>query len=190
MSGPSRRPIAIAAWVFLPLFGLLSCAEQRDADPDDAVRLVSLGPHLTELAYTAGAGDNLVGAIAYSDYPAEARALPRVGDAFAVDREALVTLRPTHVLAWVGGNPDSMLDTLRNDGFNVVPFETRDLSSVATHLRQLGAISGNAQVADAAAFTLRTLEGPLELKVSRPKTEVLNPGPPCCWRVRARLRGL
>lgn len=144
---------ALLAWLCLLLVSPLQtgCSDAQPQSDSDAVRLVSLGPHLTELAYTAGAGYALVGAIAHSDYPPEARALPRVGDAFAVDREALLALRPTHVLAWVGGNPDAMLESLRADGFNVVPFETRDLSSVATHLRQLGAIAGTAQVADAAA---------------------------------------
>ena len=34
-----------------------------------AERIVTLAPHLTELAYSAGAGDKLVGVVAYSDYP-------------------------------------------------------------------------------------------------------------------------
>jgi ABC-type hemin transport system substrate-binding protein len=43
-------------------------------------RIVSLAPSLTELAFAAGAGPALVGTVEYSDYPAAARALPRVGD--------------------------------------------------------------------------------------------------------------
>lgn len=130
---------------------LAGCAERDPPSPAPGVRLVTLGPHLTELVYSAGAGDRLVGAIAHSDYPPEAQSVPRVGDAFAIDDEQLLALAPTHVLAWVGGNPDSMLEQLRARGFNVVPFETRDLSSVATHLRQLGALAGTAQIAGMAA---------------------------------------
>jgi len=65
-----------------------------------ARRVVSLAPHLTELMYAAGAGERMAGALAYSDYPSAARALPRVGSEAAIDLEALVALRPDLVVAW------------------------------------------------------------------------------------------
>ncbi|MGH8370891.1 MAG: ABC transporter substrate-binding protein, partial [Gammaproteobacteria bacterium] len=68
-----------------------------------ATRIVSLAPDLTELVYAAGAGETLVGASAYSDYPAAAKQLPHIGDAFRVDTERLLALRPDLVLAWQGG---------------------------------------------------------------------------------------
>src|SRR5262245_56546752 len=45
--------------------------------PAPATRIVSLSPHLTELAYAAGAGARMVGAVDYSDFPDAARQLPR-----------------------------------------------------------------------------------------------------------------
>ena len=44
-----------------------------------AVRVVSLSPALTEDLFAIGAGPEIVGVDAYSDRPAAARALPRVG---------------------------------------------------------------------------------------------------------------
>lgn len=44
-----------------------------------AERIVALAPHVVENLYTAGVGDRLVGAVAYSDYPEAAKKLPRVG---------------------------------------------------------------------------------------------------------------
>src|ERR1700674_654247 len=46
-----------------------------------AKRIVTLAPFLTELVFTAGAGDRVVGVSAYSDYPPEAKRLPQVGTA-------------------------------------------------------------------------------------------------------------
>src|ERR1700756_3950169 len=43
-----------------------------------ANRIVSLAPSLPELVYTAGAGDRLVAASEYSDFPPQAKELPRV----------------------------------------------------------------------------------------------------------------
>jgi iron complex transport system substrate-binding protein len=62
-------------------------------------RLISLAPSLTEIAFAIGCGPQLVGATAYDDYPAAARALPHVGDVRTADLERVAALRPTAVLA-------------------------------------------------------------------------------------------
>ncbi|MDX1466721.1 MAG: cobalamin-binding protein, partial [Halomonas sp.] len=41
-----------------------------------ARRIVALSPGVTELLYAAGAGERVVGAVSFSDYPAEAARLP------------------------------------------------------------------------------------------------------------------
>ena len=47
--------------------------------PEAAQRVVSLAPHITEVVFAAGAGEQLVGAVSYSDYPEVAKSIPRVG---------------------------------------------------------------------------------------------------------------
>jgi iron complex transport system substrate-binding protein len=115
------------------------------------LRIVSLAPNLTELAYAAGAGDTLVGTVEYSDYPAAARALPRVGDAWRVDVESVLALRPDLVLSWASGTPEDTVSRLKSLGLHVVPIETFRLADVAAALRTIGRIAGSVQVADAAA---------------------------------------
>ncbi len=51
--------------------------------PQAATRIVSLAPHLTEQLFAIGAGEKIVGAVDYSDYPEAAKAIPRVGDTAA-----------------------------------------------------------------------------------------------------------
>src|SRR5438445_10962782 len=70
-----------------------------------ASRVVSLAPHLTELLYAAGAGPKVVGAVAFSDFPREARALPRVGHDALIDLEAVRALRPDRIVAWAYPGP-------------------------------------------------------------------------------------
>ncbi len=69
-----------------------------------AQRIVSLSPHATELIFAAGAGDKLAGVSAFSDFPPQVKALPRIGDAAHLDRESLLRLRPDLVVAWPTGN--------------------------------------------------------------------------------------
>src|SRR5256885_9921515 len=65
-----------------------------------AQRIVSLAPHATEQLFAAGAGGKLVAVSEYSDYPEEAKRLPRVASSGAVDLERLLALKPDLVVAW------------------------------------------------------------------------------------------
>jgi len=112
---------------------------------------VSLAPHLTELAFTAGAGDRIVATVEYSDHPDAARAIPRIGDAFRVDLERLVALRPDAVLVWESGNPAPTIERIRALHLRVVAFQTQRLEHVATALREIGRLAGTSEIAERAA---------------------------------------
>jgi iron complex transport system substrate-binding protein len=116
-----------------------------------AQRIVSLAPDLTELAYDAGAGKQMVGADSYSNYPAPAKQLPRIGDAFRVDLERLVALKPDLILAWQGGTPASVIERLRSLGLNVLVIGFGQVPDVAKNLELIGQITGHAAEAHAAA---------------------------------------
>src|SRR6185437_11124967 len=64
-----------------------------------ARRIVTLAPFLTELVYSAGAGERVVGVSAYSDWPPETRKLPQVASAAGTSIESIAALRPDLVLA-------------------------------------------------------------------------------------------
>jgi iron complex transport system substrate-binding protein len=115
------------------------------------LRLISLAPNLTEIAYAAGAGSMLVGTVEFSDYPAAAKAVPRVGDAWRVDPEQVLALRPDVVLVWPTGTPETTIARLRSLGLNVVDVPTQSLADVPRALRQVGRLAGTMPVAEAAA---------------------------------------
>lgn len=119
--------------------------------PAAASRIVTLSPHLAELAYTAGAGDRLVGVVEFSDFPPPVAHLPRVGDAFRVDYEAVAALKPDLILAWTSGNPPQTVQRLRDLGFRVVTLEPADLSDIGTQVAEIGALAGTAAAANVAA---------------------------------------
>ena len=116
-----------------------------------ALRVISLGPHLTELAYAAGGGAAMVGAIRYSDFPAAARQLPIVGDAHAIDFERIVQLKPDLVLVWGSGLNERHKARLRSLGLTVYESEIRHAQGVPDTLRRLGTLLGHADAAEAAA---------------------------------------
>jgi iron complex transport system substrate-binding protein len=133
----------------LALIFLTLAAVAAHAAP--AQRIVSLAPHLTELAFTAGAGDRIVATVEYSDHPAAARKIPRIGDAFRVDLERLLALRPDAVLVWDSGNPAPTIERIRALHLPVVAFQTQRLEHVATALREIGRLAGTSAIAERAA---------------------------------------
>ena len=138
-----------------------------------ARRIVSLAPHVTELLFAAGAGDRVVGAVQYSDYPEAAGKIPRVGSYTAPDMEKVAALKPDLVIAWKSGNRDAHLDKLKALGIPVFINEPRRIEDVARSLSQIGRLAGSGAVADAAAQTFRNRHAALAAKYSgRPKVRI------------------
>jgi len=104
--------------------------------PAKAVRIAALSPHLVEIAYAAGAGNQLAAVVRYSDYPQAAARLPRVGDASRLDIERILALKPDLVLAWKSGNPAHDLERLERIGFPVFVTEPRRLTDIARLIRR------------------------------------------------------
>jgi len=120
-----------------------------------ATRIVSLAPHLTELLYDVGAGNRVVGAVDFSDYPPEARSLPRVGSDARIDLEAVFALQPDLVVAWPNAGSLRAVNRLAELGVPVFRSEPRELDDIARTLERLGRLAGSAAQADAAARAFR-----------------------------------
>jgi iron complex transport system substrate-binding protein len=119
--------------------------------PAPARRIVSIAPHLTELLFAAGAGDRVVAVSEWSDHPAAAKALPRIGDAVRLDLERIVALRPDLVVVWANGSAPPQLARLRAAGLPVFASAGRDLAHIATTLRSFGRLAGTEAAAEARA---------------------------------------
>ncbi|WP_322051176.1 cobalamin-binding protein [Paraburkholderia bannensis] len=120
-----------------------------------AQRVVSLAPHITELVYAAGGGAKLVGAVSYSDYPPQAKNVPRVGDNRALDLERIAALKPDLIVVWRHGNAQQQLDRLRELHIPLFFSEPHRLDDVATSLTRLGALLGTDATAQDAARAYR-----------------------------------
>ncbi len=144
-----RAPLAAAALALL----VAACGGPQDPQPSGnaAQRIVTLSPHLAEIAFAVGAGERIVGVSAYTNYPEQTASLPVVGDAFNVDQERLVLLSPDLVLAWQSGTPEHIVDELRARGFRVEVIRTTTLDEIAAALGRIGALTGQADAGAALA---------------------------------------
>ena len=119
-----------------------------------ARRIVSLAPHATEMLFAAGAGSAVVGAVAHSDWPEAARALPRVGDAAALDLERIASLRPDLVVAWPYTAP-TQLAALRSRKVAVFVSDPRSIAGIADDIEKLGVLAGTRDIASGTASAMR-----------------------------------
>lgn len=131
--------------------------------PRPAQRIVSLAPHATELLFAAGAGKAVVGVVAHSDFPPPARALPRVGDAAALDLERVVALAPDLIVAWPYTTP-AQLAALRAQRIAVFVSDPKTIAGIADDVEKLGALAGTGRVAQPAAAALRERHAALVAK--------------------------
>ncbi|SCZ50747.1 iron complex transport system substrate-binding protein [Thiohalomonas denitrificans] len=116
-----------------------------------AERIVSLSPHGTELLFAAGAGDRVVGVVSYSDYPAAAGKIPRVGGYDALDLETILALQPDLVVGWESGNGPDVLERLESLGLTLFVTEPRRLEQVPASIEKLGRLAGSDAMARQAA---------------------------------------
>lgn len=115
-----------------------------------AQRIVALAPHITEQLFAIGSGDRIVGTTEFSDYPAAARAIPRVGRAHSLDLERIAALRPDLIVVWGSGFAPAVIEALRRLGPPVYVSEPGDLASIASSLERLGVLTAAPQGAAAA----------------------------------------
>lgn len=120
-----------------------------------ALRIVSLAPHITEDLYAAGAGERIVGASDFSDYPEAAKKLPRVGSYNKFDLEAIAALKPDLVIAWESGTASSSIARLKALKLPLFISKPKHIEDVASNIERYGELAGTAPVAAAAAKAFR-----------------------------------
>jgi len=161
------------------LAGLLALAAVAPANSQTKPRIVSLIPSLTEDLFAIGAGSQVVGVSAWTDFPPQATRLPVVGSASSVDTELVLRLHPDAVV----GIPAqaALVADLRRAGLSPDLLADDSYQDIFSDLARLGRISGHASEAAALEKRLRARTAQLQGSVrgnSRPSVFiVLGVGP-------------
>lgn len=106
-----------------------------------AEHIITLSPGATELVWAAGAGDDVVGVVNYSDYPEAAQELPIIGSLKRLDAEKILSLSPDLVIAWVTGNPKSQTEQLEELDLPLYYLEPRDFEGIARSIERLSVLA-------------------------------------------------
>lgn len=120
-----------------------------------ARRIITLAPNLAELVFAAGAGGRLKAVVEYSNFPEQVAQIPRVGDAFRIDLERIIELRPDLVIAWKSGNPQTALQKLQQLGIRVWQIEITRPEEIADAVENISHAAGTQDIGEAVALQLR-----------------------------------
>lgn len=120
-----------------------------------ARRIVSLAPHVTETLFAIGAGERIVGAVDYSDYPEAAKKIRRVGGYSRVDLETILALQPDLVIGWQTGNAVAQVEKMRSLGIAVYLSQPNRIEDIARSLERYGQLIGNIEAAQSATTRFR-----------------------------------
>lgn len=144
--------------------------------PAVPARVVSLIPATTELVFALGAGDRLVGRTTWCDYPAEAAAVPDLGNGIDPNIEAVVAARPDLVLLYKSGANRAAAERFRSLGIPTLELATDRMEDFDRIARLLGSALGRREAAESlVARTRRDLEAasPAVVPASRPSVFIL-----------------
>jgi iron complex transport system substrate-binding protein len=149
--------------------------------PAPPARIISLVPSVTEVLYSIGAQDRLVGVTDFCDYPAAARRKPRVGGMLAPSLEGMVSLKPDLVVATTAGNRHETFEQLERLRIPVYVVNPVSVADVLDLLARLGRLTERTEAADRAVAVLRERIGAVTARVegrARPRVlYVLWPDP-------------
>lgn len=107
-------------------------------------RVVSLSPASTEILFSLGLGDRVVGLTDACDYPEEAKARPKVGGYFSTSLEAILDKAPDLVLT---DGYDPVGERLLDFGIPVVVLQPKDIFGIFRDVQVVGTVTRRAEEA-------------------------------------------
>lgn len=112
-----------------------------------AERVIALAPNVVENVFSAGAGQQLIGVVQYSDFPEQAKRIPIVGGFEKINFERIIELNPDLIIAWGSGNSHSAVSRLKKLGYSVYIDQPNSLYDIAKSIKDIGVLTGHAEQA-------------------------------------------
>lgn len=109
-------------------------------------RIISMAPSITEMLYSFGLGDRIVGVSTYANYPKKATEKEKIGNVTDPNVEKIVSLKPDLVLA-AAVNKMEYIDKLKSLGIPVAGFAPSSISETISVMNKVGRLTGEQFIA-------------------------------------------
>ncbi|TMB61328.1 MAG: hypothetical protein E6I57_14720 [Chloroflexi bacterium] len=137
--------------------------------PKRPERIVSIGPSITEFLFALGAGSRLVGTDDFSDEPAAAKSIEKVGG-IKVNFEKVVSLKPDLVL--IVKFSDGTIEKLASAGLLVLVVDPQSVGEVARTAILVGRATGEDGSALAATIDQKVQQVKVKVAAATTKPRV------------------
>ena len=136
-------------------------------------RIISLAPNVTEILFSLGLDEEVVGVSIHCNYPEKVKDRVRVGSYISIDFERIVSLKPDLIIATGAGNTRDMIDRLERLGFPSYVIFPRKFDDVLESLKHLGQVVGREKEASSIIVSMKNRkERVLELTQRLPRPKV------------------
>ncbi|MFB2652961.1 cobalamin-binding protein [Shewanella seohaensis] len=136
--------------------GLSLALLPMEALAEPAKRIIALSPHAVEMLYAIDAGESIVAATDYADYPEAAKKIPSIGGYYGIQIERVLELNPDLIVVWDTGNKAEDINQLKSLGFKLYSSSPKTLEDVAKEIEELGALTGRTEQASQVAADYRS----------------------------------
>jgi iron complex transport system substrate-binding protein len=111
------------------------------ADFAGSPRYISLAPSTTEILFSLGLAENIVGVSSFCNYPAEAKAKPKAGSFSSPNIEKIISLKPDYIFC-TGLEQAHTVQELRRLNFNVYVSDPVSTEELFVSIAEIGKITG------------------------------------------------
>jgi iron complex transport system substrate-binding protein len=110
--------------------------------PSSPKRIVSLAPNITEILFSLGLDEEIVGVSINCNFPERVTNKVRVGSYINLDFERIISLKPDLIIATGAGNTREMVERLGEFGFPTYVIFPRNFDEILTSIGHIGQVTG------------------------------------------------
>jgi len=136
----TQKLIALVAVALAVFFLGTPLAQSREGGAGPG-RIVSLVPAITEMLFAIGAGPQVVAVSSYDEFPAEVKALPKVGALLDPDTERILALRPDLVVVY--GSQSDLQTQLERAHLRTFSYRHGGIATTLGTIRDIGVATGH-----------------------------------------------
>ena len=143
--GRSQCTIKRFFLLFFSIFPALAWESTPPPIPVEPQRIVSTAPSITEMLYSLGLGDRVVGVTTYCHYPSEVLQKPKIGNYINPDFEAILAVKADLIV--VLKEHYNLVSQLKKFGLPLTVLQHNDLAGIYQSLIRLGEVTGTYELA-------------------------------------------
>jgi iron complex transport system substrate-binding protein len=118
-------------------------------------RIISLAPNITEILFTLGLGEKVIGVTRYCDFPEDAMKKEKIGGMVDPNLEKIIALKADLIIGF-RGNPLTTLERLRNLNLPVFVLDIgTTIESTLSIVKKIGAVTHTEKRAELLIQSLR-----------------------------------